>query len=242
MEVIDNELSMRVINDELSTIRAKFPEINDEIIDEFKQYLNRLGYFENENKILFNLKLIEKLHNYLKIQQDVAVQNRQFIRIFTIKDFLEYRNRVDNVKFLIDKIEYFNENPNIKILTDDLPTLVQRIGNDNYLLQLKCGHIFHSQCIKNVLNYAILEHKITELCPICRQEIQIDNFTRYTGQFEDICAICMVDGRKKKRKSKSKFNSIRKRRKSKSNSIRKRKSKSNSIKRRKSKSTKNIKT
>ena len=54
---------------------------------------------------------------------------------------------------------------NIKcLINDDCPICIEPFKENDELYQLKCGHIFHTECIAEWIN-------INHICPTCRKDI-----------------------------------------------------------------------
>ena len=54
---------------------------------------------------------------------------------------------------------------NIKcLINDDCPICIEPFKENDELYQLKCGHIFHTECITEWIN-------INNICPTCRKDV-----------------------------------------------------------------------
>ena len=94
--------------------------------------------------------------------------------VFMLKSVYDISRYTDSENLAINDVENPISNQdqiilisNIKcLINDDCPICIEPFKENDELYQLKCGHIFHTECITEWIN-------INNICPTCR-EVVID--------------------------------------------------------------------
>ena len=165
LKLENDELTKKISNkgDIIKIVQSKCCE-KKKIIKELKKKIQKLKIYIDKNKLKQNAEKIEE-------KMAIAAVEKQIM-----KDLCADNNSNEAFEKIMNSKE--NDNFNVKILIEKIPQIKYKIGQyglnnqcnicfdlfheNEYLKQLKCGHIFHKECLSQwMLNQ--------RNCPSCNQ-------------------------------------------------------------------------
>lgn len=134
---------------------------------------NKKIVLEQNFNSIDHLYLIKTLNN-IKKRKLMPLHPKKFIldHEFFIADRDHYVKIIDHSFYLICNGWSFDIN-NIRLHTTcENICSICRNEDESLKLKIKCGHIFHKNCLKELMLLE-QEHKHSQLCPNCRSPIQV---------------------------------------------------------------------
>ena len=168
-----NDLNTDLIIDKLLLLRNILENIYDNeynIIKKIKCYLKILNYsLENINSIIFKFYEKHNLHKYITLEtiNSVKFENSSHF-VFSLITYNLYRIYEDGLNNLTANTLNNTEFDNLMSyeLTEDKNDVcticLEELNVSNKVIELKCSHIYHYNCIEQYLK------KYNCVCPVCK--------------------------------------------------------------------------